>query len=87
MIKTTCHCDNCGVQVEKEHELARIEVKLAYYQGHWWNKLKDMHICTECAGKVGIFKKEVTPVETTPGIEDRLYDIFAEMVDDSVANM
>lgn len=86
MIKTTYHCDKCEVQVEKKNDLAEVEIKLSYYEKYWNSRVKTLHLCTDCAVKVGVFRKDYPPRVETPNVADQLYDIFADMVEDAVAN-
>jgi len=79
----TTKCDKCGAEVKGEKGKG---VQYTYPLG--WERLKfnisysrvlEFHICDKC--KVGM---KLPIVEVTPGIEDRLFEILSDMVNDAV---
>lgn len=84
-------CDKCKKEVKKSSDLfgIRVNVETRYLVNKFEGLSKRLDLCEECGKKLDILhRRPETPAEEkkVDSIEDRLYDIVADLVEDALAN-
>jgi len=86
-------CDQCKKEVEMEDKKPKL-IKLTvgvgspFYNSYGYNRFeihKEIEVCFECASKVGFVMKE-KEIAKTPDIQERLYEIMCEIVQNNLPN-
>lgn len=87
---TIYKCDKCGIEARSDSDIALCNsfkpIKIEFDLGSpysYRNPSKYYLLCQECLAKVGVAKKETVEEmkEQEQSIQDRLYDIVAEIVE------
>lgn len=100
MEKKIYSCDKCEKVVNDFNELRSIVVGFGvkrpittlgavYVRPTQFIQHKEIDLCVDCLRKIGIVAETIEddkPVEKVISIEDRLYDIVQELVDDAMDN-
>ncbi len=98
MEKKTYSCDECKKEVNGIDELRSIiigfgpkkpKTQAKYVATSDYTQHKEIDLCVDCLRKIGIVGETIEddkPVEKVLSVEDRLYDIVQELVDDAMDN-
>ncbi|NQT23273.1 MAG: hypothetical protein HQ579_07565 [Candidatus Omnitrophica bacterium] len=79
-------CDKCKEQVDTPEELVCISIELSINSCRPPEVRERMDMCSICAEKLGLIRRYVEGKEILPGqapnVEEKLYDIIADIVHD-----
>lgn len=85
-------CDQCKKEVEVKNSKPQL-IKLTFgvgspytsYSYSRFDVFKEYELCFECANRVGYVAQE-KPIEKTPDIQNRLYEVMCEIVSMNLPN-
>lgn len=82
-------CDKCKTEVANSKMITKFTIGVgSLFSGPYerFKSYRDIELCPACAEKVGVIVKEEKPVEHSPELSDRLYEIMQELVQEIIHN-